>query len=152
MCPLRADTLVGPYKKPPAYFRYAVLISFVSLIITLSSYTHPAHAQSPDDWTLPYRPAMLPAYSSELAAFSTVPRYTIHLSLDVTPETATIAGHQNVIYTNQTSTPLTEIVFRLYPNLNSYGGDMTVSSVTVNGTALIPQLDATRSILTVPLA
>ncbi len=56
-----------------------------------------------------------------------------------------------MIYTNRAITALASIVFRLYPNLESYGGDMTVSDVTVDGAPVTPTVDLLRTVLTVPL-
>jgi hypothetical protein len=109
-------------------------------------------AQGVDDWTTPYRPAMLPAFAGDMQDFSAAPRYTLDLALALTEESAMITGHQAVIWANRLSdTPLDEIVFRLYPNYPSYGGEMQVSSVTADGVPVDPVLDATRSVLSVPL-
>jgi aminopeptidase N len=109
-------------------------------------------AQEPDDWTIPYRPALLPDFADEMADQVNAPRYQIDLILTVTPAQAVLDGHQVVTYTNRTTnTTLQEIVFRLYPNLRAYGGTLQVSHVTVGGTPAAPELDETRSILTIPL-
>ena len=108
-------------------------------------------AQEADDWTARYAPAMLPEYAGDLATRPDAPRYAIDLALAVTPTEAAITGSQTVHYTNRAPAALDQIVFRLYPNLNSYGGDMTVSRVAVDGLAVTPDLDETRSVLSVPL-
>ena len=92
---------------------------------------------------------MHPAYVNDVAAFADKTRYQMTLSLTDAP--LHIDGRQRVIFVNSTGVELEEVVFRLYPNLNSYGGEMAVSRVTLNEqTVNTPQLDATRSILTVP--
>jgi hypothetical protein len=110
-------------------------------------------AQGPrEDWTAPYAPALLPAHVGDMAAFSDAPHYTIDLRLTVGSQAATVSGYQVVTYTNRTTdTPLPDIVFRLYPNLPSYGGTMTVGDVSVDGTPAELRLDATGSVLTVLL-
>jgi hypothetical protein len=108
-------------------------------------------AQSLGDWTAPYRPAMLPQFAGDMAAHADAPRYTIDLALTVTPTDATLTGHQTVIYTNRTPAGLDRIVFRLYPNLESYGGDMEVSQVTADSLPVEASLDETRSVLSVML-
>lgn len=118
----------------------------VLVIVISSGGALSARAQNPL-----YAPALLPAYQPEMNAHPNAPRYSIDLTLDLTEDAARVTGQQTVLYTNQTGIPLTEIVFRLYPNLNSYGGDMIVSAVTVGGESVEPVLDATRSILAVPL-
>jgi hypothetical protein len=125
-------------------------------IVCLAVIAVPAHtldAQSPDDWTAPYRAALLPEFVGDMAAHATAPRYATDLTIALTPETATLTGHQMVTYTNRlVETPLETLVFRLYPNLPSFGGEMVVSGVTVNGAPVEPGLDETLSILTIPLA
>lgn len=111
----------------------------------------PTHALAPPDWTAPYSPALLPAHQPDMAAHAHAPRYTIDLVLTLTPDEARITGHQTVMYTNQTGVPLEEIVFRLYPNLHSHGGEMVASGVTVDGHTVEPTLDDTRTVLAIPL-
>lgn len=109
-------------------------------------------AQSLDDWTAPYRPAMLPGYAGDMARFADAPRYALDLTLEVSADRVVVEGQQTVIYTNRAAVPLPDIVFRLYPNLESYGGTMTVSRAAVDGAPVVPGLDATRSVLTLALA
>jgi aminopeptidase N len=108
-------------------------------------------AQSTSDWTAPYRPAMLPQFVGDMAAHADAPRYTIDLVLTVTPTEATLTGHQTVLYTNRAPAALDRIVFRLYTNLESYGGDMEVSQITADGLSAESNLDPTRSVLSVIL-
>lgn len=109
-------------------------------------------AQEAPDWTAPYRPAMLPDFVGDMVVYADAPRYTIDLTLDVFETQAVITGHQIVTYTNRANSPLDQIVFRLYPNLESYGAQMDVSSVTVDGTAVTPTIDETRTVLSIPLS
>lgn len=111
----------------------------------------PGGTRAQSDWTAPYRPAMRPEFAGTMAAYASAPRYTIAADLTVTPEQAALAGHQAVVYTNRTTVALDQIVFRLYPNLESYGGAMEVNHITAGGTPVEPALDETRTILTVPL-
>jgi len=109
-------------------------------------------AQEPDTWTDPYQPALLPGFVGDMDAYADAPRYTIDMVLNVTVTEATITGHQTVLYTNRTpQIPLDTIVFRLYPNLESYGGQMQVSNVTADGAPVTPKLDDTNTVLIIPL-
>ncbi|MBN1202523.1 MAG: M1 family metallopeptidase [Anaerolineae bacterium] len=109
-------------------------------------------AQDLEDWAEVYRPALLPDFAGDMVAYADAPRYVVDLSLDVTPDEVTITGHQLVCYTNRAAgVALETIVFRLYPNLESYGGDMQVSGVMVDGVPVESELDDTRSVLRVPL-
>jgi aminopeptidase N len=121
----------------------------VACIVLLSGWgCSPVGAQ---DWTAPYRPAMMPGFVGDMLAYPDAPRYTIDMTLRMTGEEAHITGHQTVQYTNRNNLPLDRIVFRLYPNLRSFGGDMQVSGVTVGGVPVETDLDETRSILGVAL-
>lgn len=109
-------------------------------------------AQAPDDWTAPYRAALLPAFHADMVAHTDAPRYSIDMRLALSDAEVSITGQQTVFYTNCTpGIALTEIAFRLYPNLESYGGTMTVSAVSVDGVPVTSALDESRSVLRVPL-
>jgi aminopeptidase N len=123
------------------------LVSLLAALVPSGS----SRAQALDDWTAVYRPAMLPDFAGDMAAYADAPRYTIDAALTVTPDGAALAGEETVIYTNRTAGALAEIVFRLYPNLESYGGEMVVDQVTADGVSIAPALDATRSILSLML-
>lgn len=99
-----------------------------------------------------YVPAMLPAFAGDLAAHAGAPRYTLAMRIVLDDDNATITGQQHVIYTNRTpGIALSEIVFRLYPNLDSYAGVMDVQRVAVDDALIKPQYDATRSVMTLLL-
>jgi aminopeptidase N len=137
--------------------RIARLVGLIACVVCIGAALGPAwpgvvQAQEPDDWTAPYCPALLPDFVGDMAAHADAPRYLIDLNLDITPDQATLTGHQMVVYTNRTpGTSLDQVVFRLYPNLETYGGDMQVSHVNVDGVAVEPGLDETRSVLKVVL-
>ncbi len=110
------------------------------------------HAQPTATWTVKYLPALRPAFQADMDAHLDAPRYTIRMTLDLGARTVTLAGTQEVAYTNRLpDISLDEIVFRLYPNLPSYGAAMQVSDVTVDGAAVDPALSEGDTVLTVPL-
>jgi len=119
------------------------------LLVILLLAVRPTHTYAQDgvDWTA----ALLPDHVGDMANFEQAPHYEIELQLDVKRTSATITGQQTVTYTNRTAVKLTEIVFRLYPNLESYGGKMDVAHIQVDGGAASSKLDDTRSIMTVTL-
>ncbi len=109
-------------------------------------------AQAPgDDPLARFAPAMRPDFIGDLADYPGAPRYAIDLTLALDESGATLDGSQQVRYTNRTPDALDEIVFRLYPNLRSYGGEMAVSNVTVDGATAETRLDSTRTVLRVAL-
>lgn len=99
-----------------------------------------------------YEAAMLPDFVADLEAFPNAPRYTMTINLALSAEQATFTGQQSVTYTNQSGDTLSEIVFRLYPNYESYGGVLTVNQVQIAGSPITPTYDDTRSVMRIPLA
>jgi hypothetical protein len=73
------------------------------------------------------------------------------LALILYPEERRLVGRQQVLVPNHTGVALEEIVFRLYPNLPQYGGQMVVSSLSVDGQQATPILRAQDTALAVPL-
>lgn len=99
-----------------------------------------------------FEAAMLPDFAADIAAFPDAPHYTMTVNLALSSDQATFTGQQSVSYTNQTRDTLTEIVFCLYPNFESYGGVLTVNQVQINGSPIAPSYNSTRTIMRVPLA
>jgi aminopeptidase N len=133
--------------------RHPALRQGIAVALALAILVAPGRgrAQEAGESTVIYAPAMLPGYVGDLETRPDAPRYDIDLALDVTPAEAIITGAQTVHYTNRSAETLDQIVFRLYPNLKSYGGEMAVSRVAVDGQAVAPGLDETRTVLSVPL-
>ncbi len=104
-----------------------------------------------------YRQAMLPAYANDIDTVFTAgaSRYSIDASLyfvdDDRHYPVHVIGTEEIHYTNAEAVPLTELYFRLYPNLPGYGGQMTVGSVTVNGNPTEFLLEAEDTALRLPL-
>lgn len=133
--------------------RLAAWIALGSMVALLARASVPAYGQggSAADEVADFRPAMLPAYQGDMMLYRTAPRYTIALGITPGEDETLISGQQTVTYTNRLPGPLDTLVFRLYPNLDSYGGRMTVGEVAVEGATIRPEMDGTRTILTVPL-
>jgi len=83
-------------------------------------------------------------------------RYRLALSVD--PVRGRIAGRAEVIFVNHSGVPLSNVIFRLYPNHPTHGArTMTIQSVTLDGSPTSGQtLDSDQTIyeirLAVPLA
>jgi len=97
-----------------------------------------------------YQPALLPDFATEVTLRPNATRYDITLSLQVGEKPA-LKGVQSVHYTNEEHLPLEYLVFRLYPNLPDFGGEMNVYTVTVNAVPVKPLYTANRSAMYVPL-
>ncbi|HEY63012.1 MAG TPA: M1 family metallopeptidase [Caldilineae bacterium] len=86
---------------------------------------------SPPDPYAPYRPALLEAFSSDFDRLSPLPRYDLELRLDV--DTRHLEGSGTVIVSNTHTLPLSELYFRLYPNLSQYQGSIAIKEILVDG-------------------
>ncbi len=76
-----------------------------------------------------FRPGLV---TSAQGVLDELPGATVyHIDVEIADDLASLAGHQDVLYTNREACALGEIYFRLYPN--AAGGHIEVSSLTVNG-------------------
>jgi hypothetical protein len=80
---------------------------------------------------------------------SPFPEY--HLTLTLEAGERRLAGKQRVMVPNHTGVDLSEIVFRLYPNLPQYGGRIVVGPVWIDGEQSTPSLRADDTSLVIPL-
>lgn len=89
--------------------------------------------------------------SSEAAVLDELTGASVyHMDMAISPDLLSVAGLQEVRYTNQEDGALDEVYFHLYPNL--LGGNLTVSGLTVNGEPVTPEYpDRAWSVMRVPL-
>ncbi len=73
-----------------------------------------------------------------------------HIDLKIADDLLRLDGQQELRYTNQEMAPLTEIYFRLFPNL--FGAVMSVEDVTLDGEGVNPQYELADSAMRVPFA
>ena len=73
-----------------------------------------------------------------------------HIEFKIAEDLYHIAGIEEVRYTNSEDVVLSEVQFRLFPNI--LGGEMTVSNLTVNNNNAASQYDLGNSVMSVPLA
>lgn len=92
-----------------------------------------------------------PQFAEDLNRFPDVPVYTFHLELIPDFEQVELSGTLDCTYTNTTPDVLNDLVFRLYANLDSFGGQAAVSDVMVNGSPVTPTSDETGSVVKIPL-
>lgn len=97
----------------------------------------------------PYAPAMRPAFVADLASIGPVSQYRIELAVD--PRESRLTGHETVRYVNSDTVSQDVVYFRLFPNLPSYGGAMTVSGLSVGQKSMPGSLAANDTALRVPL-
>jgi len=72
-----------------------------------------------------------------------------HMDLVITDDMFEISGSLEVRYTNQEDVSLSEVYFRLYPNL--FGGAVSISSLQVDGETAYPEYQSFDSAMRVPL-
>jgi hypothetical protein len=117
----------------------------------------PLLARKTDDLAV-YRQAMLPEFAGDVDTVAKAGASRYHLDIVIDPagldneEGLTLNGLERVQYTNTEDVALSEIYFRLYPNLPAYNGLMEISSVVVVGEVVEPELEAEATALRVPLA
>ena len=109
----------------------------------------PAASTSPNDLS-PYRKAMKPEFAAEIDRFGNATQYQI--DLEIAPDLTSYTARQQVHYTNTETAPLKEVYFRLFPNYPSYGGNMTVQTVRVNGQEVKPAYELDNSALRIDLS
>ncbi len=85
----------------------------------------------PPDPYARYRPAMKADTQAQLDELGPVPRYELTVSLD--EELTQLRGMGSIRVPNTSPDPWTYVVFRLYPSLEQYGGELALSSVAVDG-------------------
>jgi hypothetical protein len=73
-----------------------------------------------------------------------------HIQFDIAENLYQVSGSEEVSYTNTESTPLAEILLRLFPNI--LGGVMKVTNLLVDGAVVNPNYDLRNSLMIVPLA
>lgn len=79
-----------------------------------------------------------------------IPEYQLTLELDLVDQK--LVGRQQTTIPNRTSSDLEEMVFRLYPNLPQYGGEIRIGPVWVDGQRTMTSLRAAGTSLVIPLA
>jgi len=72
-----------------------------------------------------YRAVLQPSARSDIEAVGPLPRY--HITAQLSGDGSRLAGVEQVIIPS----PGPEIVFRLYPNLDNYGGTMRITSAQI---------------------
>jgi hypothetical protein len=102
------------------------------------------------DWDdrAPFRGGLI---ASEQGVLQQLPGATVyHIDLKIADDLLRLDGQQELRYTNQEMAPLTEVYFRLFPNL--FGAVMSVEDVTVDGEEVSPQHELADSAMRVPLS
>jgi len=94
-----------------------------------------------------FKSGLVPAYQGIVDDLKDASIYTI--KFNIADDMYHITGSESVEYTNNEDVELTEIQFRLFPNVQ--GGSMSVENVKVNDKDVTPQYSLEDSLLIVPL-
>ncbi len=97
-----------------------------------------------------FESAMRPAFVDDLMAVGPLSRYRIEVMVD--PETASLNGRESVTFINNDPVPLDRVYFRLFPNLPSYGGELKITDLLVDGQPATSSLEVRDTVLRVPLS
>jgi hypothetical protein len=89
-------------------------------------------SSAPDTVMTPYQPAMQDEALTQLDALHHMPRYDISVRIDPDAERQ-LTGWERVWVPHRGPSELNEVYFRLYPNLDRYGGGMSINGVAVDG-------------------
>jgi hypothetical protein len=116
----------------------------IFLLVSCHSNPHPTNTSSPNiDWKdlSPFRAGLADPLILETmqAASYYMIDFNIHENF------INVDGKETVHYTNRDEIPLTEIQFRLFPNI--LGGKMDVSNLTVDGKLLTPTFGLENSLM-----
>jgi aminopeptidase N len=85
------------------------------------------------------------------AVLNQLPGATVyHLDIQLSDDLTSLQGHQEVRYTNRENHPLSEIYFRLFPNLAD--GAAAITGVRLNGRPVEPIYEQQNSAVRLPLS
>ena len=131
------------------------LLSSLSLVI-LTSCLFAAQAADPAPEPVPstappsdrsiYKDGLVPEYQNITDELPYASMYDI--TFNIADDMIHITGEETVVYTNAENAGLTEVKFRLFPNL--LGGSMHVDEVFVNDEPIVPNYTLNDSLLSVP--
>lgn len=95
-----------------------------------------------------FKPGLVASGQSVLDELDTASIY--HIEFKIADDLYHITGTEEVRYTNAETAPLSEVRFRLFPNI--LGGEMTISNLNVEGEAVTPKYELEDSVMTVPFS
>ncbi len=94
--------------------------------------------------------ALRPEARGDMARLRDAPFYDLELRVVLAGKPEVI-GSAQVVYRNRTAAPLSELVFRLYPNTRIYASRLAIQQATVNGRPAAFALEVEDTALRLPL-
>ncbi|HRW06543.1 MAG TPA: M1 family metallopeptidase [Caldilineaceae bacterium] len=131
----RQHLLLFITQSPHFLWRFSAFVLPLWLLLVLTLLLNGCGGQ-PTDPLARFRPAMRPAFQQDIAALDTLPRY--EMNIELFPEQNRLTGSMRVFLTNTSDEPWQQLVFRLYPELRDYGGNLTVNSAVAGGAKFSP--------------
>ncbi len=134
--------------KPSSRICVLLLITLAGIVSACSAGpTDPVHQNTPAEQPTAAPPTVIGVPTAE--EVSPFPEYDLTLTLKAGERR--LAGKQRVTFPNHTGVDLSEIVFRLYPNLPQYDGRIIVGPVSIDDEQSSPSLRADDTSLVIPL-
>ena len=155
----KQQSLKGPEKRKllitlAAGGLLVILLALVAVRLPWSSYPLPPATRQarPENGLEPQAAALLPGFREDLSKLGNVPQY--HIKAEINPQDGNLSGEMNLIYTNTQEGPVSELVFRLYPNAKWVygGGSLTVTQVTQSGNPVQVHFSEDGTTLRAPLS
>ena len=114
--------------KLPLQISAGALLALAALLFVMGACSR--HSDPPPDPLAIHRAALKDAYQGDVDLAAAAPRYQI--SVNFPPPGDVLTGSLRVDLTNTSPDPWPHLVFRLYPMLDQYGGQMALLSALVN--------------------
>ncbi len=109
----------------------------------------PTPSPARPEWLTQQQRAMTKDAASDLLQLRNLCRYDIDLAIGI--QSLTLTGHQGTTYTNNSSGPLEEIYFNLFPNSSRFGASMEIQGVSVAQEEVEFEYERGRTLLRAPL-
>lgn len=119
-----------------SFFRRTALYRGIPVILLLALFLLNGCSGTTEESTAPdplaiYQVAMKEDTQNQIYQLGPVPQYNIDVTVNA--ESSTLAGSAHILVPNTSTDPWNRLYFRLYPNLNHYGGGMTIKNVLIRG-------------------
>src|SRR5688572_25521279 len=103
------------------------LLCTILILMSLLPIVQAQEPVSPD-----FATGLRPDFVTDLERYPDIPLYNFDLEITPDFDQATILGTGSIHYTNTTPDILDTVVLRLYPNLDSFGGEVVLRNMMVN--------------------
>jgi len=119
------------YPKQSIWLFLSVALTLLAVLLLLLAGCASADVTARSDPYTLYRPALKAKFQKDFDALDLAPRYTIDATL--LPDDGKLLGSATIVAPNYSNDPWTYVIFRLYPMLRHYGGNMVILSALIDG-------------------